>query len=368
MQANEDIRFMQRAIQLSLKGYGHVNPNPLVGAVLVKDGKVIGEGYHERYGGPHAEINAFNHSSASAKGATLYVTLEPCNHFGKTPPCTERIINEGVSRVVVGITDPNPLVNNKGIDRLIQAGISTEVGPLEDEIRKINEVFCKYVQQSKPFCALKTAMTLDGKTATYSSNSKWITNTASRDFVHELRHRYAAVMVGVNTIVMDNPHLTDRSQHTIKSNPLRVVVDTNGRLPMDANILNTQQARTLIATTNSMPLDMRKKLKNKGVEIMICPKLDGKVDLNFLVQKLAETGIDSFLLEGGSELNFSALQAGIIDKVYAFISPKFIGGKTAFTPMGGRGLDKIADAIKLQFEQVKHFEEDIMIEAYIKTN
>lgn len=368
MQNNEDIKFMRRAIQLSLKGYGHVNPNPLVGAVLVKGGQIIGEGYHEKYGEPHAEINAFNHTTASAKGATLYVTLEPCNHFGKTPPCTERIITEGVSRVVVGMTDPNPLVNKKGIDRLIQAGISTEVGLLEDEITKINEVFCKFIQQSKPFCALKTAMTLDGKTATYSGNSKWITNTASRDFVHELRHRYAAIMVGVNTIMMDNPYLTDRSQHTIKSNPLRVVVDTTGRLPMDANILDTKQAKTLIATTSSMPLEMRKKMINKGVEIMICPKLDGKVDLNFLVQKLAETGIDSLLLEGGSELNFSALQAGIIDKVYAFISPKFIGGKTAFTPMGGMGLEKMSDAFDLQIDQVKRFDEDIMVEAYIKTN
>ncbi len=211
-------------------------------------------------------------------------------------------------------------------------------------------------------------MTLDGKTATYSGNSKWITNTASRDFAHELRHRYAAIMVGVNTIVMDNPFLTDRSQHTIKSHPLRVVVDTNGRLPMDANILDTHQARTLIATTNSMPLDMRETMKNKGVEILICPKSDGKVDLNYLLQKLGETGIDSLLLEGGSELNYSALQAKIIDKVYAFISPKFIGGKMAFTPMGGLGLEKMTEAIKMQIEQVKHFDEDIMVEAYIKTN
>jgi diaminohydroxyphosphoribosylaminopyrimidine deaminase / 5-amino-6-(5-phosphoribosylamino)uracil reductase len=366
MQTNEDIRFMRRAIHLSLQGYGHVNPNPLVGAVLVKDGKIIGEGYHEKYGGSHAESNAFNHATVSTVGATLYVTLEPCNHFGKTPPCTERIIREKISRVVVGMTDPNPLVNRKGIDRLIQAGISTEIGLLEDEIKKTNEVFCKYILQSKPFGALKTAMTLDGKTATYSGNSKWITNTASRNFVHELRHRYAAIMVGVNTIIIDNPNLTDRSNHQKKSNPLRVVVDTHGRIPLKANILNTQIAKTWIATTANMPSDLMKILENKGVEIIVCPIQDGKVDLNYLVEKLAEKGIDSLLVEGGSELNFSAMQAGIIDKVYTFISPKFIGGKSAYTPMGGAGLEKMTDAFALQIDQVKRFDDDILVEAYLK--
>ncbi|PKP50499.1 MAG: riboflavin biosynthesis protein RibD [Bacteroidetes bacterium HGW-Bacteroidetes-11] len=368
MQNNEDIRFMRRAIQLSLDGYGHVNPNPLVGAVLVKDGKIIGEGYHEKYGGHHAEVNAFNHATAGSKGATLYVTLEPCNHYGKTPPCTERIIQEGVSRVVVGMTDPNPLVNKKGINRLIQAGIPTEFGVLEDEIRKINEVFCKFIQHSKPFCALKTAMTLDGKSASYSGSSRWITNTASRDFVHELRHRYAAIMVGVNTIITDNPQLTDRSQHPEKSNPLRVVVDTNGRLPLNASILDVNEAKTLIATTSRMPSEVRKILKHKGVEIMICPESDGRVDLNYLVRKLAENGIDSLLLEGGSDLNFSALQAGIIDKVYTFISPKFIGGKSAFTPIGGQGMENMEDAAALRIAQVMRFDDDIMVEAYLKTN
>jgi diaminohydroxyphosphoribosylaminopyrimidine deaminase / 5-amino-6-(5-phosphoribosylamino)uracil reductase len=365
MTNGEDIKFMQRAIELSKKGYGFVNPNPLVGSVLVKNGKIIGEGWHENFGGAHAEINAIKTALTSARGATLYVTLEPCNHFGKTPPCTEKIIKEGISRVVIGMTDPNRLVNGRGIDRLRQSGIEVEVGVLDHTVRKINEIYFKFIQTSIPFCALKTAMTLDGKIATYTGQSKWISNRKSRQWVHELRHRYLSVMVGVNTVIADNPSLTNRSGHMLKKNPLRIVVDSSGRIPMKAKVLDTKVAKTLVAITSKAPSSVRKELGQKGVETIVCPENDGKVDLTFLVRKLGELGIDSILLEGGGILNFSALQSGIIDKIYSFISPKLIGGDSAFTPVGGIGFENIKDAVTLNIYNIHRFNEDLMIEAYI---
>jgi diaminohydroxyphosphoribosylaminopyrimidine deaminase / 5-amino-6-(5-phosphoribosylamino)uracil reductase len=364
----EDIKFMQRAIELSMKGYGFVNPNPLVGAVLVKNGKIIGDGWHQHFGGPHAEVNAMNDTLTSAEGATLYVTLEPCNHHGKTPPCTDMIIKKGVSRVVVGIIDPNHLVNGQGISRLIKAGKKVEVGVLEKEIKKINEFYLKYIQTTIPFCSLKTAMTLDGKIATYNGESKWITNSKSRQWVHELRHRYASIMVGVNTIIADNPVLTDRSVYLTKKNPIRIIVDSTGRIPIHSKVLDTGVAKTLLAVTGKAPESTIDRLKTMGVDIIVCPEYNGMIDLAFLVRKLGELSIDSVLIEGGSTLNFSALQSGIIDKVYSFISPKLIGGKAALTPFGGDGFERISEAVTLNIEKIHRFDEDLMIEAYINKN
>jgi len=364
MDNTDDIKFMQRAIDLSLKGYGFVNSNPLVGAVIVKDRKVIGEGYHYRFGENHAEVNAIESAKEDVKGATIYVTMEPCNHQGKTPPCTERIIMEEFSRVVIGMGDPNKNVKGNGLIRLMEAGISVTSGILENEIQKINEVFTKYLNTGIPFCALKTAMTLDGKISTYTGDSKWISNEESRKWVHELRHRYAAIMVGVNTIITDNPKLTDRSGHREKSHPIRIVVDSSGKTPLNSKVLS-KNARTIVAVTKKASRDLVEKIKVKGADVIVCPENEGRVNLDFLIRKLGKQGIDSILLEGGSRLNFSAIREGIIDKVYSFISPKMIGGDLAFTPVGGDGFEKVDDAITLNIDSIRRFNEDILIESYI---
>jgi diaminohydroxyphosphoribosylaminopyrimidine deaminase/5-amino-6-(5-phosphoribosylamino)uracil reductase len=358
-----DINFMRQAVGLAKKGYGRVNPNPLVGAVIVKNGKVIGQGYHEFFGGPHAEINALKNIK-KANGCTLYVTLEPCNHFGKTPPCTDRIINEKFTRVVVGMPDPNPLVNGKGIRKLKKAGIKVETGILKNEVRKLNEVYIKYIISRIPFVALKTAMTLDGKTATNSGESKWISNETSRSFVHELRHGYSAIMVGVNTVIADDPELSDRSGLSPVKNPIKIIVDSNGRTPAHAKVLKSGDAKIIVAVTKNAPPGFLKMVNDAGGEVLICPEKNKRTDLTFLVRKLGERGIDSILLEGGSALNFSAIEEGIVDKVYSFISPKMIGGEKSKSPLGGTGFNKMSQAIRLNFENVTRMDDDLMIESY----
>ncbi len=358
-----DIDFMRQAIELSKKGYGFVNPNPVVGAVIVKNGKVIGKGYHEYFGGAHAEINALKNIK-NAAGSTLYVTLEPCNHFGKTPPCTERIIKEKITRVVVGMPDPNPLVNGKGIRKLKKAEIQVETGVLKNEIRKLNEVYIKYITSRIPFVVLKTAMTLDGKTATNTGESKWISNETSRKFVHELRHRYSAIMVGVNTVIADDPELTDRSGLLPEKNPVKIIVDSSGRTPAIAKVFKSGDAKIIVAVTKKAPPDFLKMVNDAGGEVIVCPEKNKRTDLTYLVGKLGERGIDSILLEGGSALNFSVIEEGIVDKVYSFISPKLIGGEKSKTPLGGAGFNKMSQAPRLKFENVTGLDGDIMIESY----
>ncbi|MEZ5197919.1 MAG: bifunctional diaminohydroxyphosphoribosylaminopyrimidine deaminase/5-amino-6-(5-phosphoribosylamino)uracil reductase RibD [Bacteroidales bacterium] len=295
----------------------------------------------------------------------MYVTLEPCNHYGKTPPCTDLIIKERIARVVIGMKDPNPIVNGKGILKLKKAGITVDSGILKKDIIRQNEVYTTFIKKKRPFFALKTAMTLDGKISTFTGDSKWISNEKSRSWAHELRHRYSGIMVGVNTIIKDNPMLTDRSTHKMKSNPLRIVVDSAGRTPLNSNVLDTSISHTMIAVTKKASKEFIDTVKQKGVEILVCPEKDTKVDLNFFAEKLAGRGIDSVLLEGGSTLNFSAIRDGIVDKVYSFISPKMFGGEKANTPLGGVGFEKVDDAITLSIEKVKRFDEDIMVEASI---
>lgn len=364
----DDHKYMQRAIALSQKGSGFVNPNPLVGAVIVKDDQIIGEGYHEYFGGPHSEVNAIESAAGKCAGATLYVTLEPCNHFGKTPPCSERIINEKFAKVIYGLKDPNPAVYGDGAGQMKSAGLKVMGGLLEKEIKKSNEIFVKYSANNIPYCAIKTAMTLDGKIATYTGDSKWISNEKSRGWVHELRHKYAAIMIGVNTVIKDDPLLTDRSGNPIKKNPVRIVVDSSARTPLHAKILDTTEAETVVAVTDQANKKSLDEFRKKGVTIIQCPPLDGKVNLAYLLKELGKKGIDSILLEGGSQLNFSALNEGIIDKVYSFISPKMIGGTDATTPIGGEGFERIDDAITLNIDQIRRFDEDILIEAYIIRN
>lgn len=360
-------RYMKRAIELSKKGGGTVNPNPLVGAVIVKDGKIIGEGYHEKYGGPHAEINAFENAREGVKGATMYVTLEPCSHYGKTPPCVHAIVEKGISKVVIGMKDPNPLVAGKGIQILQEHGIEVTSGILEKEIRKLNEIFIHYITTNRPFGILKTAMTLDGKIATTLGDSKWISNEKSRKFVHEIRHQVSAIMVGIGTLLADDPFLTTRLENREGVDPLRIIIDSSCKIPLEAKVLHLQsKAKTLIATTKKAKIEKIRALEKLGARVVITPLKEGRVDLDFLMDYLGKRGIDSVLIEGGASLNFSALEEGIVNKIMSFIAPKIIGGKSANTPVGGRGKPYMKDAFLLENINLISFGEDSMIEAYIK--
>jgi len=358
---------MARALDLAKLGVGYTNPNPLVGAVIVKDGRIIGEGHHKKYGDAHAEVNAFNNAKEDVTRATMYVTLEPCSHFGKTPPCVNTIIKKGIKKVVVAMEDPNPLVAGKGINILREHGIEVAIGVLEDEAKKLNEVFIKFITTRLPFCVLKTAMTLDGKIAAYTGDSRWVTNEESRRYVHELRHRFTSIMVGIGTVLADDPLLTTRLDSIDKKNPIRIVVDTRGNIPLDAKVLQCDNnTKTIIATTEAINREKLKYIEELGVEFIIVPLKNNKVDLSYLMKSLGERKIDSVLLEGGSTLNYTALAEGIVDKVISFIGPKIIGGSSSKSPVGGKGIPHMKDAIFLENIDVFKFKDDVMIEAYIK--
>lgn len=366
MSGHHDLEYMQRAHALSLRGGGRVNPNPLVGAVLVRDGVVIGEGFHAFFGGPHAEVGAIEAAGGDVAGATLYVTLEPCNHHGKTPPCTERIIREGISRVVVGMRDPNPAVAGNGIVTLESAGIEVTTGILEEDIARTNEFFTTFITTGLPFCTLKTAMTLDGKIATRSGDSRWISGEASRALVHRLRNRHMAILTGVGTVIADDPALTDRSDLEHKSHPLRVVVDSYASTPPHAKVLDASEAPTLVAVTMEATEDRIAALRAKGADTMVCPARQGQVDLPYLLRALGKRGIDSVLIEGGGTLAYAALRDGIVDKILVFIAPRIAGGREAPTPVEGEGVERINEAMELEFRRVDRIGDDILVEAYIK--
>jgi len=358
---------MTRALELAKLGTGYTNPNPLVGAVLVKDGIIIGEGYHKKYGDPHAEVNAFNNAQGDVAGATMYVTLEPCSHFGKTPPCANAIIKKGIKKVVVAMEDPNPLVAGKGINILKEHGIEVITGVMEHEAKKQNEIFIKFITSGLPFCTLKTAMTLDGKIAAYTGDSKWITNEESRKYVHELRHKFSSIMVGIGTVIADDPLLTTRLDNIDGKNPIRIIVDTRGTIPLDANVLKVNEnTKTIIATTEIINKEKLKYIEATGADIIITPLKDNKVDLPYLMKSLGQLKIDSILLEGGSTLNYTALEEGIVDKVLSFIAPKIIGGSLSKTPVGGQGIPYMRDAILLKNIDIHKFGDNVAIEAYIR--
>jgi diaminohydroxyphosphoribosylaminopyrimidine deaminase/5-amino-6-(5-phosphoribosylamino)uracil reductase len=357
---------MKKALDLARKGKGFTNPNPMVGAVIVKNNEIIGEGYHEAIGGPHGEINALNNARASVIGGTLYVTLEPCSHYGKTPPCAPEIVRRGIKKVVVAMLDPNPMVSGNGIKHLRDHGVEVIVGTLEDEARKLNEIFIKYILTKLPFCILKSAMTLDGKIATESGDSKWVTSAQSRAHVHELRHSLMAIMVGVNTVIMDNPSLTTRLSGQVGRNPIRIIIDSSGRIPLEAKVLlKDGKTQPIIATTDQMDQSKEDELVRMGVCVLRTPQKNRRVDLENLMIQLGERGIDSVLIEGGSELSYSCLMEGVVDKVMTYIAPKILGGKNAKTPVGGIGLSKMSDAMPLYGIKVTSLDEDILVEGYI---
>ena len=373
---------MQRAIVLARKGAGFVNPNPMVGCVIVKDGKIIGEGYHEYYGGLHAERNALTNNDADFKDATLYVTLEPCCHHGKTPPCTDIIIEKGIKKVFVGILDPNPLVAGKGISILQNAGIEVVTGVEEDEIKELNKVFLKYIKTKRPYVLLKTAMTLDGKIASHTGDSKWITNEKSRRLVHKLRSDMMGIVAGIGTVKADDPMLNCRdvetSLHGVSVHqPIRIIVDTNASISLESQIVKTAKDYRTILAIAKMTTDNRQQttdfqdklelLKSYNVEILFCEEKDGHVDINDLTNKLGEMGIDSLLLEGGATLNAAFLEAGCVDEVYAFIAPKIIGGASSKSPIGGKGIDMMKDAIMLKDIKIEQIDNDILIKCRVNS-
>ena len=358
---------MRRAIGLAKKGGGYVHPNPLVGCVVVKDGEIIAEGYHEKYGEFHAERNALTQCKSETKGALLYVTLEPCCHYGKTPPCTEIIIEKGIKKVYVGILDPNPLVAGKGVKMLQDAGIEVEVGLCQDEIRELNKVFLKYITTKRPYVIMKTAMTLDGKIAAFTGDSRWVTNEESRKMVHELRSEMAGVIVGIGTVLADNPMLNVRLEGE-HHQPVRIVVDSNLRIPIDSQLVKTaKDYRTIVCrdAARHVPTDTIVELHNAGIEIIECQSKDGHVDINDLMNKLGSMGIDSLLLEGGGTLNAAFIESGCVDEVWTFIAPKIIGGENAKTSILGKGIAKMSDAIKLQDIDIQNINGDILIKGKI---
>ncbi len=359
----EEEKYIKLALQLATKSKGRTSPNPCVGAVVVKNGKIVGKGYHKKAGWPHAEMYALKEAGKKARGATLYVTLEPCRHYGRTPPCVNFIISAGIKRVVTAMKDPNPINNGRGLSILRRNGVKTEVGILEAEARKLNESFIKYITKQMPFVSVKIAQSLDGKIATRTGDSKWITGIKARAFTHRLRKEADAIIVGARTVLKDDPLLTARikdgntkqlstaglkrqpSTAGSKRQPLRIILSGKSKIPVSARVLNSEGGQAIIAKAR---------------------KKDGRVDIKFLLKELAKKGITNVLIEGGGETIASAFEAKVVDKVCFFISPKIIGGRQAVTSVEGIGVDKVSKAIEIKDAAVHRLGGDFMIEGYIR--
>lgn len=354
---------MERALELAKRGIGKVNPNPLVGAVIVKDHEIIGEGYHERYGEAHAERNAVRNAVKSVEGSTIYVTLEPCAHYGKTPPCVDLIIEKKFKKVVIGMLDPNELVAGKSVEKLRKHGIEVVIGVKEEECREMNEIFIKYITSKIPFVVLKSGISLDGKIATYSGESKWITSKESRKDSQSLRNRLHSIMVGVNTVIEDDPELTCRINN--EKNLIRIIVDTNLRIPIDSKVIKNKDKNTIIATTLKADENKKRTLRELGIKVIEVSEKDHRVNLKELTKILGQEGIDSILIEGGGTLNFSALEENIVDKVIFYIAPKILGGEKSKNSIAGRGFSRLDDAVKLKNINYRTIGEDLVVEGYI---
>jgi len=360
---------MRLALRLAARGVGRTSPNPVVGAAVVHGGAVVGKGYHERVGGPHAEVHALRAAGGLARGGTLYVTLEPCNHYGRTPPCTEAIIRSGVHRVVVGCRDPNPHVAGEGVEVLRGHGLEVEVGVEEERCRRLNDAFIKHVTTGLPLVVAKAAASLDGKIASATGDSRWISNERSRRFGHRLRRALDAVLVGVGTVLADDPQLTPRIPGMAGKKPLRVIMDTNLRTPLESQVVrSTVEAATLIATGPQPDRRRVAQLQERGVEILALPLEEGRVSPSSLLRELGNRQITSVLVEGGAEVHGSFFQAGLVDKVYFFYAPRIIGGRDAVPMIGGRGAAVVGESLALSRLRVRRFDSDIMVEAYVATS
>jgi diaminohydroxyphosphoribosylaminopyrimidine deaminase / 5-amino-6-(5-phosphoribosylamino)uracil reductase len=353
------LKYMRQALALARRGLGKTAPNPVVGCVIVRDGQVVGSGWHKKAGTPHAEVHALNQAGGSAAGADVYVTLEPCAHFGKTPPCARALVAARVARVFVALVDPNPLVAGKGIEILREAGIEVQVGLLEGAARELNLPFIKWIETKRPYVVLKSALTMDGKSATAGGDSRWITGDRSRREVHRLRGVLDAIMVGVGTVVKDDPQLTCRVGGG--KDPIRVVVDSTLRIPLHAAVFNRHSpARTIVATCSSDAKRLAAAAAH-GAEILSCAELEGRVDLDDLFRRLGALGIQSVLLEGGSHLAGGALRAGLIDKCMIFLAPKLVGG-VGMGLFAGEGVSLMGDALRLEGMTVKRIGADLLVQ------
>lgn len=363
--AVQDRYYMQMALELAARGTGYTSPNPLVGAVVVKDGRVVGRGYHERFGEAHAEVNALREAGEQARGATLYVTLEPCNHTGKTPPCTRKILASGIRRVVVAMADPNPGVTGGGTARLRSAGLEVVEGLAAEDARRQNEAYLKHTLSGTPFVILKCAATLDGRIATRSGDARWVSGPESRRFVHELRHAVDAIMVGVATVVADDPSLTTRLPERRGCDPTRIILDSRLSIPLNARVLTqSSAAKTILATGLEVSPDRRHRVEAAGAEVLPLPCREGRVDLAALLQALGARGIASVLVEGGSRVSGAVLRAGLADKLYLFYAPKLLGGDDGFPICRGPGPERMQDCLTVGRIRVRRFGEDIMVEGY----
>ncbi len=358
-----DIEYMRMALKLAEKGCGWVSPNPMVGAVIVKDGRVIGQGWHERYGGLHAERNALADCAEPPEGATMYVTLEPCCHYGKQPPCTDAVLEAGISRVVIGSADPNPLVCGKGVRILREHGVSVTENVLKEECDRLNEVFFHYIRTNLPFVVMKYAMTMDGKIAAYTGESKWITGDAARNHVQQQRHRYSAIMAGVGTVLADDPQLTCRLEGG--KNPVRIICDSKLRTPFTSRVVATANDVPTILATCCADGERRLEYEKAGCRVLVVGEKDGHVDLQELMHRLGQENIDSVLLEGGGTLNWSALESGVVQKVMTYIAPKLFGGRDAKTPVEGEGFPSPSEAVRLKNSRMTRLGGDILIESEV---
>jgi diaminohydroxyphosphoribosylaminopyrimidine deaminase / 5-amino-6-(5-phosphoribosylamino)uracil reductase len=353
--------YMQLAIQNAKAMKGQTDPNPLVGAVIVNDNRIVGIGAHLKAGEPHAEIHALNMAGDLAKGSTMYVTLEPCSHYGRTGPCALAVVRAGVKQVVIATLDPNPLVSGRGVRMLEEAGVEVIVGVCEEEAKRMNEVFNKYITTKLPFVTLKSAMTLDGKIATYTADSKWITSEKAREDVHQLRHEHRAILVGVNTVLKDNPQLTTRIPHG--RNPLRVILDSTLKIPLDARVVANNEAETWIFTSEAYDKKKKEALEDQGIRVLVTSH-PSRVDVKEVVRILGEEQISSVLVEGGGEVNASFLNNGLVDKVVVYVAPKLIGGRMAPTFFEGEGKALMKEAIELTSFTVTPVGPDIKLEGY----
>jgi diaminohydroxyphosphoribosylaminopyrimidine deaminase / 5-amino-6-(5-phosphoribosylamino)uracil reductase len=365
-----DVKFMKKAISLAARGLARTSPNPAVGAVIVRDGEIIASGYHKKAGGNHAEVEALSMTGGRGRADDiLYVTLEPCNHHGKTPPCTEAIIKSGIRNVVIGMSDPNPAVAGGGAEFLRKKGVRVKSGVLEAECRKLNEGWLKFVSTGRPFVIAKSALTLDGWSATSKGHSKWITNEESRNFVHRLRDKVDGVMVGVGTIFADDPSLTARLKNRKGKDPVRIIVDTHLRMPHNAKVFNPDSdSRTIVVVGDKTPQRQMRAFEREGVSIMPVPAKDGRIDLSALMDALGKMSIVNLLVEGGSEIMGSLMREKLIDKFYFFMAPKVLGGDDGIPMARGKGPERMDGSISLRNIVVKRFDNDTLITGYPEYN
>jgi diaminohydroxyphosphoribosylaminopyrimidine deaminase/5-amino-6-(5-phosphoribosylamino)uracil reductase len=363
----DDRHFMNMALDLAAKGEGFTSPNPMVGAVVVKDGRVVGRGYHKIAGGHHAEVNALDAAGDLAKGATLYVTLEPCNHTGRTPPCTCKILELGVGRVVVAMKDPNKKVTGGGVEFLKQNGVQVTTGVCEAQAKKLNEAFIKYVRSGRPFVMAKCAATLDGRIATRTGDSRWVTGEAARRFVHQLRHKVDAIMVGINTIRNDNPSLTTRLAGLQSSDPARIILDTHLSISPDTRVLQQiSDAPTILVAGPAAVGDKKRALEKTGAQVIQVSLKNNLIDMNALMKQLGAMELTSLLIEGGSRVLASAFNFAVVDKVFFFYAPKILGGDDGVPICSGPGAELMNECIAVNDIAVHRFEDDVLIEGYVE--